>query len=501
MRDAALSNIALMVTLYAAVIIWGMQHLSDRYSPKLLFIFLLRVSIWPFFALVVILCVAGLLLLPSVPHAIVSLLTHNTFQMPFWAGDVLAFVLLLASIMLIIATVAFMVWSLTTGTPVISWLRKRKDRVELLEDILLNTIEQNNVRLTRTALSAALGGQQCIEIIEWLKEHRSWLAISWFARELLDLILSSPLDTALIRLYSDLLCLMLAGTLEVEEQEQAWFVLDTLCNVLERADTWEEEHMNLLDRIGFTLWKVGDYMGSTPRTARIPEQLEGLQWHFIMCVRRMWYHVLDLKNSSAVYYYTMALCELILEARETKEQSESLLSQVFDVLQEGFGQHLLSKETIQELASELGHLRRGLTDQDEETQNEIDSYLFACLAILDELGAGKDELGRVVANGYLRHRVVKGKWLGTDKMKQEPIYYTWLSTKSYTAARKALGLPGLSKKQVREITERRAGDGERILVELDTATDDTSHPLPGRSPTTPILIKAPRIGDRESQLE
>jgi len=64
-QESAFNTIALMLTVYVAALVWGIQHMSDRYSPKLLVIFFYRSALWPLLALVVLLCVAGFLLLLS----------------------------------------------------------------------------------------------------------------------------------------------------------------------------------------------------------------------------------------------------------------------------------------------------------------------------------------------------------------------------------------------------------------------------------------------------
>jgi len=284
---------------------------------------------------------------------------------------------------------------------------------------------------------------------------------------------------------------MLAEALDKEEPAHARFVLDALCDTLEKAQPWTEAHMNLLIHIGFTLWKIGEYGASIPRTARIPEQLENLQWWFFHRVRRILYLVLHLKDADAVYYFTLALCELIREATATKDLCETLLSRVYDVLHDGYHEHVLNAETLQELVNALGHLRRELPDaENEDTQKEIDSYMLASLAILVELGEKEDTLGHTAGNGYMWRRITKGKWLGTYKFRSEPYYYSWLSLESYTAARRALGLPGLSRKQIKELIDRKVAIRPiDIEVELEPVIDETSHTLLGSSPEAPILLK------------
>src|SRR5258708_31124316 len=169
MREPAFNTIALMLTVYVAALVWGFQHVSDRYSPKLLVIFFWRIALWPLIALVLLLCIAGILLFQSIPPTLAAL------QLPFWAGDGISFVLLFIAVVVVITAVYWMVRSLAKGTPIISWLRKRKDQTLILEDVLLNVIQRSDVRLTHEVLGAALRGrpenQQAI--IKWLEDNHT----------------------------------------------------------------------------------------------------------------------------------------------------------------------------------------------------------------------------------------------------------------------------------------------------------------------------------------
>jgi len=66
--------------------------------------------------------------------------------------------------------------------------------------------------------------------------------------------------------------------------------------------------------------------------------------------------------------------------------------------------------------------------------------------------------------------------------RSEPYYYPWVSPESYSVARRALGLPGLSRKQVSELIDRKAAAMPvDIQGELEPVTDETSHLLLGSS--------------------
>src|SRR5260370_28955240 len=384
-----------------------------------------------------------------------------------------------------------MVGSLAKGTPIISWIRKRKDQIPILEEILLNVIQHSDVRLTREVLVEALKGrpenQQAM--VDWLEDHHTSLFTNWLVRELIGVILSSPLDTDAVHIYDDVLCLMLDEALDKEEPAHTRFVLDALCDALEKAPTWTEAHMNLLSHIGFTLWKIGEYGASIPRTAKIPEQLKNLQWWFLYRLRIIWHSVLRLKNPNAVYFFVLAHCELIREATDTQDLCETLLSRVYDILDDAYHEHVLNAETLQDLVNGLGHLRRELPEaENEDTQKQLDSYMLAALAILVAMGQKEDTLRHTAGNGYMRDRITRGKWLGSDKFRSEPDYYPWLAPESYTTARRVLGLSGLSRKQTSELIDREAATRPiDIQIEPEPITDKTPHLLFGTTPEAPTL--------------
>ncbi|GHO76429.1 hypothetical protein KSD_42000 [Ktedonobacter sp. SOSP1-85] len=491
MREPAFNTIALMLTVYVAALVWGIQHVCDRYTPNLLVTFFRRIALLPLITLVILLCIAGSLLFPMAPPIFASF--------PSWVGDVLSFGLLVVSIVVTIATVYRMMHCLAKGTPIIAWFRKRKGQVVILEDILLNVIQHNDVRLTHEVLNATLHGrtENRQAMIDWLEYHRTLLSINWVAKELIGVILSSPLDDEAAHAYYDLLGIILSEALDKEEIAYAQFILDAFCDALDKAQPWTKAHMNLLTHIGFTLWKIGDPGAWMPRTARIPEQLKNLQWWFYSRVNRTWNHVLRLKDVDAVNYFVLVLCELIRETTGTKDLCGFFLSQVYDVLADAYPEHLFNAEALKNLVNELGHLRLELPDTyDEDTQKEMDSYMLASLAILAELGETENALRHAAGNGYLRGRIIKGKWLGTYRFKSEPDYFYWLSPSSYTAARRVLGLPRLSRKQADELIERKAMSTPiTIQDDLDLVTDEASHPSLGSSPEAPILLKVHRSKD------
>jgi hypothetical protein len=259
------------------------------------------------------------------------------------------------------------------------------------------------------------------------------------------------------------------------------------------VEPWTDDHASLLRHIGFTLWKIGEHTASAPRTARIPEQLANLRWIFVGQVRQIWDHVLDLKNSDAVDYFTATLCDLIVEAAATKEHCETLLAQVYDVLEDGYREQLLEPQTLHELICSLTYLRLDLPVVENvgprtafgDMQTEIDEYMLASLAILVVLGEKEEALHRAVGNSHLWLRITKGKWPRKSKFISEPNYYYWLPISSYNTVLALLELPGLSKDQVKKLERLKDGGKPKLItIELETVPVGAAQ-LSSGQPTSP----------------
>jgi len=440
MRDAALNNIAVLSAIYIAVLVWAMQHVADHYTPKLLSIFFHRVILGPLVLLGALFLAAGILVLRPVPHTLFSLITGGRIQLPSIAGDIVAFILLIIAIIVVLYSTYQMVYRFAHGTEIIDWLRERPNQDIILQEILLNAIPRSDQQITSAALRMALCSKnnKNTSFISWLSDHRDLIAIKWMTLELLNILLSDPFDKSAADAYRDLLCVLLAEALEKEDFPFSRDVLSTIMGKLAFVQPWTQSHAQLLYNIGFTLWQIGERGDNAPRTARIPQQLEDTQLIFLIRLRKIWYHLLKLGDPSSVEDYSWVLGDLAIDTAGT-ESCESFISRLYDVMEDGFRQHLLTPDAIQQMASDLGTVRIRAYSSDDQIQEWIDLLLVDLLAMLAELGEDEEALGHVVGNGYMTRRTTKkGKWPWSRSYDIRRTNHSWLKPESYKAAAKAL---------------------------------------------------------------
>ena len=67
MRETALNTVALMITVYTAILIWALPHVTERYTRKFKPVFLQRVALKPLVLLLLDLVLVGLLVLRPFP--------------------------------------------------------------------------------------------------------------------------------------------------------------------------------------------------------------------------------------------------------------------------------------------------------------------------------------------------------------------------------------------------------------------------------------------------
>ena len=431
--------------------------MSERYSPKLLKILLRRpIVLGPFIILIFLVFLSGFLLLHPLPHQIMIQFIRDAGKLPFWAGDGVAFLLLIAATLLVIFAAYKLMANLQQIESILKWFRE--ENISITQDMIINAIERHDLVAMSVLFQSIFSAEysQRKTMINWLQEHRTWLKTPWISGKILEGIFSRSLDENIAKIGSDLLCMILREALNSEEIEHAESVLDTFCNSLVDIDPWTSEHGSFLQQIGFTLWKDGDYGGSRLRTFHIPEQLETLQWKFLMEISPIWYHVKQLKAKDAILHFIVAISALMEIMVEKQECIDALLSRIYDVLEEGFQEGVLTTKSLEIMINSLGHLRRDLPDTtSDDRHSEIDSHILAALAILSGLGVDEQTLRRAASNGYMRSRIVQDKWIKRKKLRSEPTYYYWLSSGNYDNALAALGLPKLSKKQAKGLSDKK----------------------------------------------
>lgn len=315
------------------------------------------------------------------------------------------------------------------GVIVASWLRRvpRPLLASAVQETLWNAVGRSDLAVTSTALSVALDSSSNVEhaLLAWLVDHRDMLVAEWASREVQRCVLAYGLDASTAGSRSDILHTLLVTALDAEAYARAQEIIDGVMQALGASVPWAEAHAELLEKVGFALWNIGESGASAPRTARVPGQLGGVQAIFLSRLRRIWHHLKQVGNADAVEQFCGVLGSMAYETPE-----DSFLSRIFEVMEEGFGHHLLTEQTLHQLASDLDVSRQVARD-DEHRQEWIDDLIVTLAAMLIELGE-EQEVGRLLGNGGIVAR-------RPERVNQQP----WLQPASYRAVATHLGIKRL----------------------------------------------------------
>ena len=231
---------------------------------------------------------------------------------------------------------------------------------------------------------------------------------------------------------SDLVKALLDHYLERDALEETNEILEEALAFLSTANPWDADKSGLLQMLFFTVWNVGEYGMSLPRTVKKEEQFAQQRAVFISSLNRVWWHILNLKNKQAVQNYALALADGLM-ALNVVDDLEWLLARIYDVMEDGTTKSLLSLAAIQELVCSYRHAGK-VGSNNADLQNQIDNHVFTLAAIYVEIGGNEEGLGRLLANGGLNKRRYR------THQKNSFIVHRWLHPNSYIQVANALGL-------------------------------------------------------------
>lgn len=462
MAMAVLPGIIAMLAIYAGAVIVAMQHIAERHSPSLIPI-IVRRSVLVALVLVALLPTVGALaLVPS---------------RPVWEGISLG-LLLVAVIIAIWRSAA--VWAdVSDGAAVVAWLRRAPEtyRVVTLQEMFWNAVGRADRRVIVAVLDAVRTGDQKTKMafLAWLGDHSEVVSSEWLTSDVLEHLVVDgihalreleplrdisqarvvdegelPGGGTLQRLelppinpdyphvrasqqqetYNDCLTALIlrlfADALNVEAFGRAAQIIKQMGSALGDAAPWTQAHAELLYRLGYAVWNVGEPGASIPRTARIPAQLGEIEGWYSKALRGVWARLQTVGNPDEIETYASLLGGVAGEV-SLEGLSNFILPRIYDVLEDGFTQHLLTNHTIEQLAADLG-LARHVAGDDKRTQQRIDDYIITLATMRVELGGDMAAVSHLLGNGHITVRRGTG----------ETYHYDWLKPESYAVVTRLL---------------------------------------------------------------
>ena len=425
-----------MLAIYTAILVIAWQHMLDQYSPKILPAFLRHTALWPLVIFGVLLVLSGVLVLHPLQNLLFNIPAQRRMHVSPLVGDMLSFVFLLGSVVTVVWASYNLAQYLADGPRIIAWLHNEEDKQASLQEALQSAVQRSDHRVTVAILNMALSGDLSAQAIflSWLKDHQDLLSIDWFTRELQQILLSNEFDTDRASTYADVICLLLKRALDEEIFPRAQDVLQSIFDALAHASNVEQAHADLLERMGFVSWKIGETNAYALRSSRIPNQLVNFQNLFVGNMRSLMRTIVANNNQKAMQVFCSALSKLASVTHEG-ELRGPFFNTIHETLERAFTARLFTLEAINELVSTLGYMQLHPNGYEEATQERIDAIVIDLCAMFVELGGGGERLRNLVEEGGLMARKNKpGGLYGYAHI------HSWLKQESYRIVANELGM-------------------------------------------------------------
>lgn len=350
MTEIALNNTIIILTLYMGALIFAMQHVADRYSPRLIGTLLNGYGVGTLVLLIFSGFLSGIFVVCAkyVPPE----------EVPPGVWDGLAAIILLGTLIggLVLSYLTWneatngikLINSLTQGQLYIIYKLSRTTKqyrldflaqslsrsVLVLQEILLKAIGRDDRPIIIAALNAVLitcaaNQEQREKFMEWLVDHRDLLASDWMTRTLLGQLMGDRQDSLPVTAYGNVLHALLIEALDDEAFPRALEILSAALGALQTTKPWTTSEADLLYQVGAALWYTGEPRFRVFRTVHIPGQLSDLQTFFVGEVIKIWNQVKELRTSDSLEAFSSALIKLISETPE-----EGFITLMSDVVSE-----------------------------------------------------------------------------------------------------------------------------------------------------------------------
>ena len=377
---AAASTLALLL-LYPAALAFLLQTISERYTAAILRP-LLREAALPWVG-----ALAG-----------IAVVTFALIGIPLWlplkAG--LAGVLLIGDIFLA-GFGCYRAWVLVSERDHIAQSVKNlpRDRQPgAVREIVWNSITRSDVEMARIGLRLfPRGSSYRVELLTWVLGHRPLANREWLSLELLDAMVDVGLTEAEAKAIRDPLIALLDQVLDQENMPVAYGIVHRTMRALAEAEVFSEAHGQLLLDVARGIWLVGDYMGETPRTTRIPEQLDYLKSVYANRRRDIFYGLVQRKERAGMTNFVAFLCLALDDTGETG----SAFSLLWDVAEDAHQAGILEPRAIQEIGNVVGHLRMREAKDGEVGEIAAESWDHLALQLT------RDLIDMDVADGDILH--------------------------------------------------------------------------------------------------
>jgi hypothetical protein len=411
-RDLALATIAsgtALIAVYGAGLVFVAQHVADRYTPLLFPVIFMRVGfVW--------LACLGAIILGSLATAM--------FTVSLWTNVIDAILLVAAVIFTILGL--YRTFQKTADRRQVLALVSNlnvSDRITALRDLTWNSASRGDVTSTEFLLDfSPYGSKDWASLLDWTTQYGQLLEQSWLREAILHCITSGDFDEKAADLTESTLCRLVLSCLDREWYDSIHEIIVTIIRAVCQTSRFTQYHRHVIFDLGFNLYYVGEEGSATPRSSqRAQDSLQDARDLFLS-------HITTIQRSVVRDNDSVSITEFCALLRQLAESGIGLMyvsSQVWDILEDGYGHGLTEQDALEALASTIGMCRFSAEkinsfEDDDEYLDRVSAHLALYIV---KLGY-ESQLQRMMGNAWFGHPKQLPSRLAMNNGFDEAIYTT-----------------------------------------------------------------------------
>ena len=412
MRDLALATLGTatgLIAIYAAGLVFVAQHVADHYTPLLYPVVFRRIGLlW--------LTLLGIITLGSLATALIRVSFRTNIS------DA---VMLVAAVVLTILGLYRTFQGTADRKKVLGMVSHLNDsqRMTALRDLMWNSVNRGDVTSAEFLLDCSpYGSTDRASLIDWTTQYSPLLEQPWLRQAILHSLTSGDFDENAAKLMDPALKRLVINCLDREWYDSIHEIIIDVIRAVCSTSRFTQYHRYAIFDLGFNLHYVGEEGSSTERSSqRSPDSLQDARDLFLSRITTIRRAVLDDNDPGSVTEF----CMLLERLADSGIGPMAVSSQVWEILEDGYGRGLIEQDALEALAGTIGSYRNKTEEISVfEDGNDYLDRVATHLALYIVASGSKSQLARMMGNAWLGHPKQMPSRLNMTNKLGEEVYAT-----------------------------------------------------------------------------
>lgn len=303
-------------------------------------------------------------------------------------------------------------------------------RTAALRDLAWSSVSRADVTSTEFLLGLSpYGSAEQAELVDWITQYSQLLEQSWFRHVILESLTSGKFTAQAAELLRPTFIRLLTCCLDREWYDSVHEIIVAIFRVIETAPQFTMYHKYVMFDLGFNLYYIGEEGSAAKRKSeRTPEPLGDARNLYLSHLTTLRRSVIRNSHPSSVTEF----CLLLERLADSRIGPMHVSSQVYDIVEDSYKDHLLEKDALESLANMMGACRYdwGEYMDDKEIREDLDRLSAHLALYIVAFGYG-DQLGRMMGNARFSHPKQMPRRCATGNGIAETVYATVARTLGY----------------------------------------------------------------------